>query len=117
MNKIRAFETIYNEQVKFQKEAQKKYPYDFEVKDLPEDNVQGCSYHIQHLISEIGEILSADKRWKNYRNGKYNKTEKANEIADCFIVLMNVAIFSGLSAKDLEESICDKIKENFDRIK
>ena len=113
MNKIRAFETIYNEQVKFQKEIQEKHPYDFEVKDLPEDNVQGFSFHIQQLMSEIG----ADKRWKNYRNNKIDFDNKKEEIADCFIVLMNVAIFSGLSAKDLEEAICNKIKENFERIK
>jgi len=117
MNDLRTFQSIYEEQIKFQNEMTNKYPYDFEVKELPEDNVQGCSYHIQHLISEIGEILGADKRWKNYRNGKYDKDEKTNEIADCFIVLMNVAIFSGLSSKELEDTICKKIDQNFERLK
>ena len=117
MISLRAFQTIYNEQVKFQKEVLQRHPYDFEVKDLPEDNVQGCSFHIQQLMSEIGEVLSADKRWKNFRNNKCDLENKKEEIADCFIVLMNVAIFSGLSGKDLEDTICDKIKTNFERIK
>ena len=117
MTKLRAFKTIYDEQVKFQKEVVKKHPYDFEVKDLPDDIVNGFSFHIQQLISEIGEILSADKRWKNYRNDKVDLENKKEEIADCFIVLMNVAIFSGLTSDDLEEAICNKIEENFERIR
>lgn len=29
---------------------------------LPCDDPKLCSYHVQQLISEIGEVLSADKR-------------------------------------------------------
>ena len=54
---------------------------------LPIDHPQLASYHIQQLISEIGEVLDADKRWKNMRNDKYDKDNKLDEIADCFIVL------------------------------
>ena len=117
MKDVKTFEGIYNKQIEFQKEVSKKWPYDFAVLDLPEDNIQGCSYHIQHLISEVGEILEADKRWKNFRNGKYNKQEKQSEIADCFIVLMNIAIFSGINAEDLEKAICEKMDKNFERLK
>lgn len=111
-----AFESLYNKQVKFQKNIVKVKPYDFEVGNLPEDNVKGFSFHIQQLMSEIGEVLSADKRWKNFRNEKYDLENKKEEIADCFIVLMNVAIFSGLTAKDLEAIICNKIDQNNKRI-
>ena len=111
-----AFESLYNKQVEFQKNIVKVKPYDFEVGNLPEDNVKGFSFHIQQLMSELGEVLSADKRWKNFRNEKYDLENKKEEIADCFIVLMNVAIFSGLSANDLEKAILSKINQNNKRI-
>jgi NTP pyrophosphatase (non-canonical NTP hydrolase) len=76
---------------------------------LPNDNVSLSSYHIQQLVSEIGEVLAADKRWKNLRNDKYDSENKLEEIADCFIVLMNIAIFSGIGAEALEKAIVDKL--------
>ena len=110
------FNAIYNEQISFQKEVCKKKPYNFPVGNLPEDNVNIFSQHIQQLMSEIGEILSADKRWKNFRNDKLDLENKKEEIADCFIVLMNVAIFSGFSAIEIEEMILNKISQNFKRL-
>ena len=83
---------------------------------VPCDNVSLSSYHIQQLMSEIGEVLDADKRWKNFRNDKYDKEAKVEEIADCFIVLMNVAMFSEISPEMLEESINEKIKIVKERI-
>lgn len=117
MIECKTFEGIYNKQINFQREIIKKYPYDFAVLNVPEDNIAACSQHIQHLISEIGEVLAADKRWKNYRNSKCDLENKKEEIADCFIVLMNIAIYSGLSAKELEDMILKKIDTNFERIK
>lgn len=76
---------------------------------LPDDSVSLSSYHIQQLVSEIGEILDADKRWKNFRNEKYDKAAKAEEIADCFIVLMNVAMFSGIDGDELADTISMKL--------
>lgn len=76
---------------------------------LPEDSVSLSSYHVQQLVSEIGEILDADKRWKNFRNEKYDKAAKAEEIADCFIVLMNIAMFSGISGDDMASAISMKL--------
>lgn len=110
------FNAIYNEQIRFQKEVCKKKPYNFPVGDLPEDNVNIFSQHIQQLMSEIGEILSADKRWKNFRNDKLDLENKKEEIADCFIVLMNVAIFSGFDAQEIESAIKNKISKNFKRL-
>lgn len=78
---------------------------------IPVDDVKLMSYHIQQLMSEIGEVLEADKRWKNFRNRKYDKEGKLEEIADCFIVLMNVAMFSGFSGKDLTAAIVKKLNE------
>lgn len=116
MIKCRTFSGIYQKQVDFQKKVIKKAPYDFDVKNLPEDNVNGFSFHIQQLMSEIGEVLHSDKRWKNYRNSKLDLENKKEEIADCFIVLMNVAMFSGFSANELEEAIINKIDENAKRV-
>ncbi len=106
---------LYNKQIKFQDTV--KDSYDFKVEELPSDTVAGFSYHIQHLISEIGEVLTADKRWKSLRKNKYNKEEKLDEIADCFIVLMNVGIFSGFTGEEIEEAISSKIDKNMSRSK
>ena len=76
---------------------------------VPVDDVGLASYHVQQLMSEIGEVLDADKRWKNFRNQKYNENAKLEEIADCFIVLMNVALFSGFDGNDVERAIKDKL--------
>lgn len=76
---------------------------------LPIDHPQLASYHIQQLISEIGEVLDADKRWKNMRNDKYDKDNKLDEIADCFIVLMNITMYSGFDCDALMNAIGNKI--------
>lgn len=78
-------------------------------RSLPLDFPPLCSYHIQQLMSEIGEVLDADKRWKNFRNTKYEPDAKLEEVADCFIVLMNVAMFSGFTGEQLAKAIADKI--------
>lgn len=79
------------------------------TKELPFDFPLLSSYHIQQLVSEIGEVLDADKRWKNFRNSKCDQTAKLEELADCFIVLMNVAMFSGFDGQRLAEAIAGKI--------
>lgn len=83
---------------------------------VPVDDAKLMSYHIQQLISEIGEVLEADKRWKNFRNRKYDKEGKLEEIADCFIVLMNVAMFSGFDGGELSNAIRKKLNEVSERI-
>lgn len=105
------FGKIYDKQIEFQNTILDTY--NFGVGEiLPQDSIDGFSYHIQQLMSEIGEILSADKRWKNIRNGKYDKENKREEIADCFIVLMNIAMFSGFTGKEIEDAIISKIEKN-----
>lgn len=83
---------------------------------IPVDDVKLMSYHIQQLMSEIGEVLDADKRWKNFRNQKYDKDAKLEEIADCFIVMMNIAMFSGFDGTQLVEAIQKKLNEVSKRI-
>lgn len=83
---------------------------------VPVDDVGLASYHIQQLMSEIGEVLDADKRWKSHRNDKYDEQAKLEEIADCFIVLMNVAMFSGFDCVQLTEAIEKKLNKVSERI-
>lgn len=114
---IITFEGLYQKQINFQKKVLKKGLYNFEnIKDLPYDEPKIFSQHIQHMISELGEVLSADKRWKSFRNGHYDEDNKKEELADCFIVLMNMCIFSGFTAEDMEKAILDKMIENMKRV-
>lgn len=84
---------------------------------IPEDNPRLFSYHIQAMVSELGEVLAADERWKSHRNDKYDRKEKLEEIADCFITMMNVAIYSGYQSYEVEEAILKKIDKNICRVK
>ena len=83
---------------------------------VPVDDVKLASYHVQQLMSEIGEVLAADKRWKNFRNNKYDRDAKVEELADCFIVLMNIAMFSGVDAKEFVDAINQKLDIVSERI-
>lgn len=83
---------------------------------VPVDDVKLASYHVQQLMSEIGEVLDADKRWKNFRNNKYDRDAKVEELADCFIVLMNIAMFSGVDAKEFVDAINQKLDIVSERI-
>lgn len=115
--------TLYKIQTKFQEQVIKNIGYNNfdEYKqgakaNLPVDDPRISSYHIQGLMSEIGEILNADKRWKNYRIDNIDMNNKLEEIVDCLIFILNIAIFSGFSAENFNSMISKKIKENLTRI-
>lgn len=86
------------------------------TKSVPVDDIRLASYHVQHLMSEVGEVLDADKRWKNFRNEKCDKNAKLEEIADCFIVLMNISMFSGINGEELSKAIKDKLDKVSKRV-
>lgn len=115
-----SFNSLYNVQLNNQQKLMDQKAYEgFTTKRdqiLPVDDPHLCSYHVQQLISEIGEVLEADKRWKNFRNKKNDSNNKLDEIADCFIVTMNLAIFSGFDAYELEQAIKKKLQVVSDRI-
>lgn len=114
------FQELFNKQKANQSTMLQSGMYDEfkseNTKEIPVDDVKLMSYHIQQLMSEVGEILDADKRWKNFRNNKYDKDAKLEEIADCFIVLMNVAMFSGFDGVQLNEAIEGKLNKVSERI-
>lgn len=99
---------LLNQRLLFIKGAYDNFKQDA-TKAVPCDDVSLSSYHIQQLMSEIGEVLECDKRWKNYRNDKFDKDAKLEELADCFIELLNIAMFSNFSAKELSQAIENKI--------
>lgn len=108
---------LYLAQINFQEILLKNNLYSQSGINLPVDNLELFKYHVLQLMSEVGEVLESDKRWKNYRNTKYDFDNKKEEIADCFIVLMNVAIFSGIYPSELTVLIKEKIEKNYERIK
>lgn len=104
------FNDLYDDQVKIQSRMADNGMYDGIDKHLviPQDIPSLASYHVQQLVSEIGEVLEADKRWKNFRNDKYDRDAKLDELADCFIVLMNISMFSGFSGEEIYDAIMKK---------
>lgn len=119
---MEAFESLYYSQVGFQQELVNKGKYmgftDRVKQTLPDDDPKLFSYHMQAMLAELGEVLAADKRWKNYRNETTQEMleHKKEELADCFIVLMNMCIFSGLSSGEVLGAVASKINENYMRI-
>lgn len=115
------FQDLFIYQAKNQNMLVNKGVYDSQKNEstvkVPVDDIGLASYHVQQLMSEIGEVLEADKRWKSHRNDKYNRGKKLEEIADCFIVLMNIAMFSGFCGAELEMAIVEKLHEVSERIK
>lgn len=92
------------------------YGYEWPEKPmLPFDDVRIANNQMLHLVSEIGEVLEADKRWKSFRNDKYDRAAKAEELADCFIILLNIAMFSGISCEEFVKTIQEKIQVVRDR--
>lgn len=116
----KSLEELFEVQGEIQREMHKQGMYagfvsselsdEIAMTGLPIDSPTLSSYHIQHLISEIGEVLDADKRWKNFRNEKYDKNAKVDELADCFIVLMNICMYSDIDAIDFEAAILAKLE-------
>lgn len=115
MNK--SFTDFFNDQVTFQKEVNERFGYGVSVENIPEDNIEIAKYHMLALMEETGELVKSDKRWKNYRNTHFDKNNKLEELSDCFITLFNVAMYSGISAEELELALTKKMDENMKRIR
>lgn len=104
---------------KLEELMQRQIQFQFEIVDvdfLPQDLPKEFSYHMLAMMEEMGEVLKADKRWKTHRNKRFVFDEKLDEIADLFITLMNICIFSNISSNKLIEAVENKISENYMRI-
>lgn len=84
-------------------------------KELPADSLKWYSYHIQAMIEELGELMKADKRWKTHRT-YYDPTNKEEEIADIFITLINICLFSNVGSNKLYIIVKNKIEQNIKRL-
>lgn len=84
---------------------------------LPVDDSKWYSYHMLAMQEEMGEILKADKRWKTHRNKIYIPDEKMEEIADIFITVMNICIFSNFDGEQLVQAVEKKMQKNINRLK
>ena len=101
---------LYSKQLEFQKLIGNT--------DIPRDDPNEMAHHLLGLVTEIGEVAQADKRWKkNRRNQHFNYAENLDEVADCFIFLLNVCIYSDISAFHLLNAIDRKIDTNIKRFK
>lgn len=107
------FNTVYDLQKRFQTDECAVYT---DMDKLPIDNPEMFKYHTMFLMEELGELIKTDKRWKHFRNTKYDCGDKLSELADCFICLMNVALFSGFNGEEIREAIINKIFKNYSRL-
>lgn len=109
MEKIGDLQKIYDKQKAYQEmilaDKGQQLP-------IPCDSVDWFKYHMLAIQEELGEVLKADKRWKTHRNERFVKEEKAEEIADVFITLLNVCMFSGMSCEEIAKSVSRKIDVN-----
>ena len=111
------FEDLFKRQVEYQKDVM-SFEYGFEESkpNLPQDNVSFFQYHMSAMVEELGEVLKSDKRWKTHRNSRFIPEEKLDELADVFITLMNLCIFSGFDSEKISSEVDKKIDENIRRL-
>lgn len=110
------FKDMYQMQVDFQNTlVEDGYAGLAENITLPADDINIFKYSVLHLISELGEVLEADKRWKTSRNIKFVEGDKKKELIDCLIIVFNMLISSGMQADEIVALYRQKVKENYNR--
>lgn len=62
-------------------------------------------------------MLKADKRWKTHRNVHHDQENKLDELADVFIIAINLALYSGIDGATMAETIVNKIHQNYEKAK
>lgn len=83
---------------------------------FPVDSVKDFHYSMTALMVEIGEVMCADKRWKNSRNSYYNRDEKKEELVDCMAFIINAVLYSGIDCEEFFEAFEEKVRKNFERM-
>ena len=83
--------------------------------DGPIDSVEDFHYSITALVAEIGEVLTADRRWKNARNAYFEKDEKLEELVDCMAFLINAVLYSGFDSETFYNAFAKKNVINMNR--
>lgn len=100
-------------------EIQKYFQNSILRKTCPEDNINELSTQLVHMVSELGEVTQEDTRWKNNNRTKIydeeSKERKLNELADVFIICVNLFLFSGFDSEEAYEAIKTKMLNNITR--
>lgn len=115
-NKVERLELSDSDKLTELFEMQKNLQGQMFGKETPIDSVEDYHYSMTALVSEIGEVLSADKRWKNVRNSYYSREEKLEELVDCMAFLINAILYSGYTPDEFYKAFVEKNKKNFERI-
>lgn len=103
-------ETLFNRQIIFQSIINDDNPDDY-----PCDDVQRYSANTLLMVEELGELLKEDKRWRTFRGEDYDEKNKEEELADIFIVFMNLCLFSQVDAETLIGAVENKMHKNMKR--
>ena len=86
-------------------EAQKKRQKDITGDVTPVDNPLKMMLHCSSLVTEIGEVMQSDTRWKKYigkeEGYEYSSKDKILEFCDCLNYLVNMCLFSNIDFEDL----------------
>lgn len=102
-------ENIFEKQIALQKIAFNK--------ELPNHEPKLVSYFALGLVGEVGEVLQADKTWKPFNKGTRNEWSTLEELADCWLFLINLTLAEGYDCRTIKEMIHDKQEVVFERIK
>ena len=103
-------EVLFNKQIIFQSIINDDNPNDY-----PCDDVQRYSANALLMVEELGELLKEDKRWRTFRGEDYNEKNKEAELADIFIVFMNLCLFSQVDSETLINAVENKMDKNMRR--
>lgn len=101
---------LFDKQIIFQSIINDDNPNDY-----PCDDVQLYSANALLMVEELGELLKEDKRWRTFRGEDYNEENKEAELADIFIVFMNLCLFSQVDSKTLIKAVESKMDKNMKR--
>lgn len=102
-------ENIFKNQIELQKIAFNK--------ELPKHEPELISYFALGLMSEVGEVLQTDKTWKPFHKGTVDKDATLEELADCWLFLINLCLAEGFNYKEIKKAISEKQAVVFERIK
>ena len=108
--------TLQQDKFRVMFELQKELQNKMFLANLPDDSVEDFKYSVLGMISELGEVLDADRRWKNVRAKPENKAAKLEEIADVLAFFINMCLYSGYDSHDIYEAFINKTYKNFERI-
>ena len=86
--------------------------------ELPKKDYTQLNYTMTALIAELGEVLQADKNWKNWKRTKDANVDREallDEVVDVYHFIINMTLYLGFDANDVINKFFEKNKVNFER--